>query len=122
MKKVVALLVCVSMLIPLCFVSVNAASFTDLAGHWAESYVLPLYEKGIISGKSATTFDPEANMTRAEFLTLALKVPSIPAHNFEKTFDDIEETHWFGKTVSEAKKRNLTQVSGSKDTGNRSFL
>ena len=76
MKKLLSLFVCVSLLLTLFPLgAVLAVSpFADLSGHWAESYVLPLYEKGIISGKSANTFDPEANMTRAEFLTLALKL------------------------------------------------
>ena len=63
MKKVLSLLLCVCMLLPCFTVSASVAVFTDLAGHWAESYVMPLYEKGIISGKSANTFDPDANMT-----------------------------------------------------------
>ena len=109
MKKLFSLFVCVSLLLTLLPLgAVFAASpFADLSGHWAESYVLPLYEKGIISGKSATSFDPEANMTRAEFLTLALKVPAISAAAFTPCFDDVNESQWFAKTVSEAQTRKL---------------
>lgn len=108
MKKLIALALSLCLLVGLCPISTLATSpFTDLSGHWAESYVLPLYEKGIISGKSANVFDPEANMTRAEFITLALKVPSVPTPTFEKPFDDVEESQWFAKTISEAKSRNL---------------
>lgn len=107
MKKVLSLLLCVCMLLPCFTVSASVAVFTDLAGHWAESYVMPLYENGIISGKSANTFDPDANMTRAEFLTLALKVPSVPTPTLEPSYDDVAESQWFAKTVGEAKKRNL---------------
>ncbi|MBO4954197.1 MAG: S-layer homology domain-containing protein, partial [Clostridia bacterium] len=108
MKKFLAVVLTLCLLTSVSPLFAFAASpFTDLSGHWAESYVLPLYEKGIISGKSVNTFDPEANMTRAEFLTLALKVPSVPTPNFEKSFSDIEESQWFAKTVSEAQSRGL---------------
>ena len=108
MKKAFAIVLALCLLVSVLPVATFAASpFADLTGHWAESYVLPLYEKGIISGKSATVFDPEANMTRAEFVTLALKVPAVPTPNFEKPFDDVDANQWFADTVSEAKRRNL---------------
>ena len=116
MKKVFALLLALCLMVGVLPTATFAASpFTDLTGHWAESYVLPLYEKGIINGKSATTFDPDANLTRAEFVTLALKVPAVPTPNFEKPFDDVDQTQWFGSTVSEAKARNLIPDEMVKD-------
>ena len=108
MKKVLAILLTLCLVLPLLTVStVSAAGFTDLSGHWARNYVMPLHQKGIISGKSETIFDPEASVTRAEFLTLALKVPHIRALKFEKTFDDVLEEQWFSKTFTEAAKRDI---------------
>ena len=107
MKKVFAVVLTLCLLFTCVPVSIGASTFTDLAGHWAESYVMPLHEKGIISGKSATSFDPEANMTRAEFLTLSLKVAGISASAYANHFTDVNETQWFAKTVSEAQTRGL---------------
>ncbi len=108
MKKTMAVLLSLCLVLPLWTVDrVGAAGFTDLSGHWARNYVMPLYQKGIISGKSETLFDPEASVTRAEFLTLALKVPHIRALKYEKTFDDVAEEQWFSKTVTEAVRRDI---------------
>lgn len=108
MKKVLAVILCICMMLPLySFGTVMAAGFTDLNGHWARNYVMPLYQKGIISGKSETTFDPEASVTRAEFLMLALKVPHIRALSFESVYSDVTEEQWFSKTVTEAAHRDI---------------
>lgn len=108
MKKALAVVLTLCMLLPLCLITpVSAAGFTDLDGHWARNYVTPLHQKGIISGKSETIFDPEASVTRAEFLTLALKVPHIRAMKFESVYNDVTEGQWFAKTVTEAANRGI---------------
>ena len=49
--------------------------FTDVAfDSWYHSYVKAAYEMGIINGKSATRFDPNANMTLAEAAKIAALV------------------------------------------------
>ena len=56
MKKIVFLAACFIMIFPLV---VNAA-FTDVEpGHWAESYINELSEKGIINGMGDGTFAPK---------------------------------------------------------------
>jgi hypothetical protein len=45
--------------------------FSDVpAGSWYEQAVTTLYQKGIVKGVSQTTFGPDLNLTRAQFVTL----------------------------------------------------
>ncbi|MER2107951.1 MAG: DUF4430 domain-containing protein [Solibacillus sp.] len=44
----------------------EASNFTDTKGKWYESDVQALLEAGVTTGKTATTFDPGANMTREQ--------------------------------------------------------
>ena len=44
--------------------------FTDTVGHWAEATVMNMYNKGIINGMTETTFEPDSQITRAEFTKL----------------------------------------------------
>ncbi|GIM47662.1 hypothetical protein DNHGIG_32110 [Collibacillus ludicampi] len=44
----------------------SSVAFTDIRGHWAESYIKSAYAAGMIAGKSATTFAPDAPVTREE--------------------------------------------------------
>ncbi|MBO4953827.1 MAG: S-layer homology domain-containing protein [Clostridia bacterium] len=83
-----------------------AVNFTDVNGHWGKDYIVPLAEKGIIKGKTATTFEPDSNITRAEFLTLALNVAGIEAVEGE-TYADVDAGAWFAKTVATAKAKGL---------------
>ncbi|MEK3885260.1 S-layer homology domain-containing protein [Paenibacillus sp. PL2-23] len=56
-------------------------SFADVkAGDWFAPYVAAAAEQGIINGRSATKFDPNASITRAEMATMiarALKVQGL---------------------------------------------
>ena len=50
-------------------------SFTDVKdGDWFQPYVAAAVEAGIVGGKSATTFDPNAPITRAELATMTANV------------------------------------------------
>lgn len=46
------------------------STFTDVIGHWGERDILRVYAAGIINGRSATTFDPNAQITRAEMAAM----------------------------------------------------
>lgn len=81
-------------------------NFIDVEGHWGKDYILPLAERGIIKGKTKTTFEPEANITRAEFLTLALNVAGIETQN-RASYTDVSTGAWFSATVATAKNLGL---------------
>lgn len=42
------------------------APFTDISDHWAKDSITAAYEAGLLSGRSATIFDPEGTITRQE--------------------------------------------------------
>ena len=45
--------------------------FTDVPeGHWSYPYIKELYEAGVVSGTSATTFSPNAPVTRQDMATI----------------------------------------------------
>lgn len=59
--------------------SINADSFktapttfTDISGHWAEGYIKYCQTMGIISGKSATIFDPNGSVKGTELAKMML--------------------------------------------------
>ncbi len=89
-------------------------NFTDVEGHWGKDYIIPLAEQGIIKGKSATTFEPDSNITRAEFLTLALNVGGITAAAGE-AYPDVAADAWFANTVATAKSLGLIDANMTLD-------
>lgn len=44
----------------------NSTKFTDINGHWAAGYIKFCESQGIIAGKTATLFDPDADVTGVE--------------------------------------------------------
>ncbi|MBO4953698.1 MAG: S-layer homology domain-containing protein [Clostridia bacterium] len=102
MKKVTSFLLILILLFQ-CIPAFSAeVTFTDLNGHWARNYVLPLARDGIISGKGEGIFDPEANITRAEFVTLVAKLCNLYPDE-ASPYADVLEGAWFAPTVSAAK-------------------
>ncbi|MBO4954405.1 MAG: S-layer homology domain-containing protein, partial [Clostridia bacterium] len=104
MKKVLCLVMLLAMLVSMVPTMTQAATvdFADLNGHWARNYVLPLAQDGIISGKVPGVFDPDAQITRAEFITLVSKLTNL--HPEESApYADVAANAWFATTVSAAK-------------------
>ena len=70
-KKSIVLIVVVVVMILISFTSlVTAATVSDISGHWAQNYIQPLVDRGIISGYPDGIFKPDNPITRAEFCTI----------------------------------------------------
>lgn len=80
--------------------------FKDIDDHWGKDYILSLAEQGIIKGKTETAFEPDANITRAEFLTLALTLAGIETTKYS-SFADVALNAWFAATIGTANKLGL---------------
>lgn len=70
--------------------------FTDITGHWAETYVKALSDKGIIEGDGNGKFNPEDTVTRGEFLKMAMDAAGIVGHAYrEGECLDAENSDWY---------------------------
>lgn len=75
--------------------------FDDIYGHWAETYIESLYCRGVVSGRTSYLFEPDSNITRAEFLKIALLNAGYnPAGYNGETFTDVYEGDWYYSYVS----------------------
>ena len=93
----------------------NIIPFTDIAGHWAETYIDQVYEKGIANGKSEDSFDPNANITRAELTKMALNAfgHTVGGEPDANPFDDVPKGEWYAAYIAKAKDLNI--VTGFSD-------
>ena len=60
-------------------------SFTDIKGHWAESYIEYCHDLGIISGRGDGTFDPGSNVTGLEATKMVLSAMGFDAEAYKLT-------------------------------------
>jgi len=90
------------------------AYFTDLGSvPWAENAIKSLYDKNIISGKTATTFCPNDNITRAEFVKLVVGVLDCYDRTATVKFSDVSEKDWYYPYVASAVLKSI--ISGRAD-------
>lgn len=69
--------------------------FSDLESvPWAKESINALYDKKIVSGTDKNRFEPERNITRAEFLKLLVKVFKTDTENVSCEFEDVEKSNW----------------------------
>ena len=79
----------------------SGVTFADIQGHANQNAIEALAERGIINGKSADAFDPNATMTRAEFATIIIRGLGLTAQMTE-VFDDVDSTAWYAGFVGAA--------------------
>ena len=84
----------------------QTAVFADTAGHWAQTDIEKMYHKGIVSGVTATTFEPDRAITRAEFAALAVRALELTDHT-PAGFSDIPEGDWYAPSVNAAANAGL---------------
>ncbi|MBC8014717.1 MAG: S-layer homology domain-containing protein [Sporomusaceae bacterium] len=88
-------------------------SFNDMADFaWAKSQVEVLASKGVIGGTSDTTYTPNANITRADFLLLLIKSLGLSA-KVDSNFSDVSESDYYYESVGIAKKLGISQGEGN---------
>ena len=87
----------------------KANPFTDVS---ADAYyydaVLWAAEKGITSGTSATTFSPDAVLTRGQTVTFLWRANGSPVVNYAMNFADVDGSAYYGEAVRWAVSEGIT--------------
>lgn len=65
----------------------GGTAFTDIDGHWAYDTIADAYQKGYVSGISATEFAPERTVTGREFVKMLLSVLGYEGITIENAYD-----------------------------------
>ncbi len=95
--------------------SVNNSVFTDVGtAHWANQAIEYLYNAGIITGVGDGRFEPEANVTREQFVKMIVVAFDIPIGNIENVFEDVDSDSWYSAYILAAYNAGL--INGYSDT------
>ncbi|MBO5060730.1 MAG: S-layer homology domain-containing protein [Clostridia bacterium] len=85
--------------------------FADIANvAWAKDSIENLYRKGIVSGDENGNFNPQNNVSRAEFVKMLVSAMGMGEENTSLSFDDVESSAWYYKYVMAAAENGI--VSG----------
>jgi hypothetical protein len=90
----------------------TSCAFRDTKGHWAELLICEALEIGIVEGYSETSFQPQASITRVEFMAILLRVLGIHSESAGngRSFTDQEQIpNWADAAVDAAVEQGILQ-------------
>lgn len=81
--------------------------FRDIKDNWATTYITALSEAGVVSGYPDGTFKPERHITRAEMVTMLVRVVKLgdkmdSLEQPEPAFGDVNPDYWAFRPVETA--------------------
>ncbi|MFB9279636.1 S-layer homology domain-containing protein [Cohnella cellulosilytica] len=89
-------------------------SFKDIASHWAKETVEDMASRLVINGVSEDKFEPDRDITRAEFAAIAVKALGLMRPGMGKDlFSDVPKGAWYYDAVTIAHEYGL--ISGYAD-------
>jgi hypothetical protein len=82
----------------------------DVAGHWAETYMMDLLQKQIVNGYEDHTLRPQLSVTRSEFV--ALLVRSTGKGGFQQSTSGYQDVdgHWASPWIGAAQSVSFLEV------------
>ena len=92
--------------------------FQDLDSvEWARTAINGLAMRGMISGRDQYTFDPNANITRAEYCQILMGAINALNAKGKSTFSDVPSTAWYYNAVSVASQLGIVSGYGDGNFG-----
>ena len=89
--------------------STQSRRFTDMGSHgWAAAAVDFLYEGGVTTGTSATTYGPSLNITRGDFILMLYRAFDLTAAATDG-FKDVPANSYYAQAISVAKALGIAQ-------------
>ena len=83
---------------------------SDLEGHWAKDVMKKWGDYGVVKGTDGL-FNPNSNITRAEFVTMVSRV-LMPIKKSAKGFDDVAGGMWYTDDILKAVEAGFIQGDG----------
>jgi len=83
------------------------AELEDIEGHWSETYVQELFERGIVTGVTPTEFKPNDEIRRADFVLMLYRAAGKPAVDKASTFSDVPADAYYSQAVAWAQSAGI---------------
>ncbi len=102
-------------------IAYNDVNFMDTQKHWADSNITYLAAREVIKGMAESTFEPDANITRAQFIQILANMSGADLSKYEDSkFNDVNRKAWFSKSAAWAADTGLA-IGYSNSDGTTSF-
>lgn len=88
--------------------------FSDTIQGWSYDAIHALAARGILKGYEDGTYRPSNNVSRAEAITMVVRLLNLPTNNLNTSFKDVGKTHWASKYIETAVNTGL--ITGITET------
>ena len=94
--------------------TVEPVQFTDVPqDKWYSKAVVVMVEKGLVKGREDNKFEPNAKITRAEFITILSRIEGKAMDTQANVqFKDIKSTDWYYQAIAWANANNIAKGTG----------
>ncbi|WP_219835811.1 S-layer homology domain-containing protein [Paenibacillus sp. R14(2021)] len=89
-------------------------SFADLEQHWAKTDIELLASKLLLKGVSIDKFEPNAEITRAEFVVMLVRALGLSPGPTDASFSDVTADNWYSDAIGTAVRAGL--IKGFEDS------
>ncbi|MBP3360448.1 MAG: S-layer homology domain-containing protein [Clostridia bacterium] len=86
-------------------------SFNDIKEHWAKDSIEEMHSLGFVNGRNDQLFDPDGDITRAEFVAIVVRMLGIDTSEAVNVFEDVPETAWYYSYVNAAASAGIVKGS-----------
>ncbi len=81
----------------------NSVPFTDIDDvDWAGEAIRALYREGVIDGVSAKQFQPNANVTREQFIKIIVNTFGLKGNGTATKLADVDQNEWYAPFINTA--------------------
>jgi hypothetical protein len=88
--------------------------FVDIASTFNADQITLLAKQGVIKGVTATTFEPQRSITRAEFTALIVRLMEFKTDSsYKGTFHDVTRSDWFAPEIAVAVDKGIVTGMGN---------
>ena len=94
MKRIAVFILALTLILAMALPA-SAAGFSDVKGHWAQSYIATWADKGVINGYPDGTFRPDQQITRAEVTKILALAYEMETDVAKTNFTDVFENDWY---------------------------
>ncbi|HOJ11287.1 MAG TPA: S-layer homology domain-containing protein, partial [Clostridiales bacterium] len=92
----------------------NEVMFEDTLDRWMDDDVCYLAARGIIKGTGGKNFSPDANINRADFVVLLVRMLGVSADTIEN-FDDVDSNAYYARELAIARALGIVNgIGGNK--------
>lgn len=91
----------------------NPIDFKDAAAHWAKEAINDMGSRMVISGTGNDMFEPDRDITRAEFAAIIIRALGLKPGTGKIPFSDVNVTDWYSSDIMTAAEYKIISGYGN---------